>query len=296
MLGPRLVLGTAQLGMRYGINNRLGQPSQADAIEIVNAAWQGGIHEFDTAQSYGVSESVLGQAFAKIGIAGKAQVISKISPSEVSKGKVALDAALQGSLHALGMKSLKGLMLHDESQFDLWSHGLKGWFQEQQQRGLIERAGVSVYSPARALTALDTDGIDLVQIPSSIVDRRFEIAGVFRRAKELGKWVYLRSIFLQGALLMSPQELSDRSSFLLESVGKVHALAKKLAIPVTNLCFGYVIKKWPEAKIIIGAETAEQVRSNLRLAAQNYESLPLEEIEKSLGLFEEWILNPSLWP
>ena len=39
----RLVLGTAQLGMPYGIANRSGQPDASQARAIVEAAWEAGI-------------------------------------------------------------------------------------------------------------------------------------------------------------------------------------------------------------------------------------------------------------
>ena len=59
----RLVLGTAQLGMNYGIANQTGKPELATARNIVRTAWEGGIRCFDTAQGYGDSERILGIFF-----------------------------------------------------------------------------------------------------------------------------------------------------------------------------------------------------------------------------------------
>ena len=72
----RLVLGTAQLGMPYGIANKTGQPNMAAAESIVAGVWEGGVREFDTAQAYGESEIVLGKALKSLGIARQAKVIS----------------------------------------------------------------------------------------------------------------------------------------------------------------------------------------------------------------------------
>ena len=44
----RLVLGTAQLGMDYGIANITGQPVYNTARSIVQEAWESGICEFHT--------------------------------------------------------------------------------------------------------------------------------------------------------------------------------------------------------------------------------------------------------
>ena len=56
----RFVLGTAQLGMKYGICNSHGQPDEQECLSIVETAWNSGIRFFDTAQAYQESEKVLG--------------------------------------------------------------------------------------------------------------------------------------------------------------------------------------------------------------------------------------------
>ena len=74
-----LVLGTAQLGMKYGIKNRAGKPSLEKSYEIIQTAWNKNIRFFDTAHSYGESESILGKIFKDLKITDKVSVISKIS-------------------------------------------------------------------------------------------------------------------------------------------------------------------------------------------------------------------------
>src|SRR5207248_1409179 len=59
-----LTLGTAQLGMEYGIANRAGQPSRSLAVRIVREAIAHGVKALDTARSYGEAEDVLGEALA----------------------------------------------------------------------------------------------------------------------------------------------------------------------------------------------------------------------------------------
>ena len=54
----RLVLGTAQIGMQYGIANTTGQPDLVKAKAIIRDAWNGGIREFDSAQGYGEIEKI----------------------------------------------------------------------------------------------------------------------------------------------------------------------------------------------------------------------------------------------
>ena len=55
-----LILGTAQLGLNYGITNTNLKPSLSQALSILNKAYNNKIYMFDTAQAYGDSESKLG--------------------------------------------------------------------------------------------------------------------------------------------------------------------------------------------------------------------------------------------
>ena len=57
----KLTLGTAQLGMKYGIANQKGNLSINEANQIIKNAINFGINSFDTAQNYGQSEKILGK-------------------------------------------------------------------------------------------------------------------------------------------------------------------------------------------------------------------------------------------
>ncbi|MDO9028146.1 MAG: aldo/keto reductase, partial [Candidatus Roizmanbacteria bacterium] len=179
-----LVLGTAQLGFHYGIANKTGQPDQATATAIVQEAWKNGIREFDTAQVYGNSEVVLGKALSELGIAREARVISKFNPALDHLSAVAMSDALNESLRRLGVPYLFGMMLHKEEILSLWDKGLAEILHELVLSGRIKHIGVSVYSPDKAIQALNTDVVDMVQLPANILDRRFEKAGVLQLANE----------------------------------------------------------------------------------------------------------------
>ncbi len=55
----KLVLGTAQFGMDYGIANVGGKPLKKEVFRILDLAWEKGVRRFDTAPGYG-SEALLG--------------------------------------------------------------------------------------------------------------------------------------------------------------------------------------------------------------------------------------------
>ena len=56
----KLILGTVQFGLDYGINNRLGKPSKQKVFEILDYASQNEIKILDTADTYGSATELLG--------------------------------------------------------------------------------------------------------------------------------------------------------------------------------------------------------------------------------------------
>lgn len=292
---PMLVLGTVQFGLPYGVNNKVGQPDQMAATEIIRTAWDQGIREFDTAQDYGASEDVLGVAFAQLGIATEARVISKINPDIDHNNLRAMSDALDGSLMKLGVPRLDGLMLHQEGLLSLWHKGLGDILRGFVASGKVKRVGVSVYSPGKALEALDIDGMDIVQVPSNILDRRFEKLGIFELASQRKKQIYIRSVFLQGLILMNLEELPSRMSSVKHILEKINALAAEFGLTRQELALGYLKAKIPQAKLIIGVDTAQQVMANVMAWRGDFPERLKTRVIETFDQVDERILNPMLW-
>ena len=261
-----LVLGTVQLGMAYGINNPNGQPDLSVAKAMVHEAFSQGIVEFDTAQGYGQSETVLGLAFSSFKINDKVKVITKLDPILSEKQPATLIKGIHDSLEKLGVSSLGVLMLHREEQLSIWTAKLYPLLRPLQRVGKIKYFGVSVYTPQAAKLALETEGIDRVQIPSNILDNRFERAGIFSLARTYGKELYVRSVYLQGLLLMEHNKIPVPMQYALPFLTQLKALAEQYNVTIKELCLGYVLAKWPTTKVIVGAETITQVSENCRIA------------------------------
>lgn len=292
----RLVLGTVQLGIPYGIANKTGQPDQTTAQAIVQKAWENGIREFDAAQGYGDSEYVLGSALTALGIVSEARVITKFAPYLNHHDKSAMSKALDESLKRLRVPNLYGIMLHREEQLDLWHKGIGEVLLSFVQDGRVEKIGVSVYSPDRALQALETDGIEMLQVPSNLLDNRFLDAGVFRLADEKGKHIYIRSIFLQGLILMDLDELPGRMEFARPILERLVSISKKFGMTRQEIALGYLKAKVPNACIIFGAETPEQVEENVASWRKTFPGSLVAHLQEIFISVDERILNPVLWP
>lgn len=291
-----LVLGTAQFGSHYGIANKTGQPSQKTATAIVLEAWKNGIREFDTAQGYETSEEVLGKALKELRLMRDALVISKFDPNLDHLNSSTMFNAVGESLRRLGIPYLFGIMLHREEMLAFWDKGLAEIFHDLISSGRVKHTGVSVYSPEKALQALNADGIDMVQLPSNILDRRFEKAGVFELADRMDKKIYIRSVFLQGLILMDPEEIPEKMAYARSVIEKLKFFSKKAGLTRQELALGYIRAEMPNAEIVFGADTPEQVRGNRACWEKTLPATIISGIKQIFDDVDERILNPSLWP
>lgn len=289
----RLVFGTVQLGMPYGISNNRGKPNFNSACEIVNAVFDHGITRFDTAQDYGDSEEVLGRIFEKYKITSQVKVYSKLHSALDLRNKNTIQEAVDNSLNRLKIGQLEGLLLHDEEGVQFWDKGLGDVLYELVAKGKVKSIGVSFYTPQRAIDALSIDGIEMIQVPGNILDQRFENCGVFSKAKECNKNVFVRSVMLQGLLLMPLNRLPlsmKHMSFYLE---RLEQMALDLNLSRQELVLSYAATRWPGASVLFGAESVQQVIDNLRVFLKK----TFVKIDENIFVnVPENILNPMFWP
>ncbi len=291
-----MALGTAQLGMQYGVANVAGKPTPEVARDIVGAAWDAGIRFFDTAQAYENSETVLGAALSQHE-AGTAKLVTKLAPELGDTSASLIRASLVASCARLGVPRLWAILLHSESQLDQWSGYLGATLRDLRSAGLTSHLGVSIYSTSRALQALDLPDLTVVQVPANIFDRRMERAGVFRRAQELGKHVFVRSVYLQGLAAMEPEKLPHRLAFARPALNAYEEHCCATGGARDAFAVSYMRRKAPAATLVVGAETTAQVRRNIELAA----APPLD-----VDVVEAWdrrwpsdiaeLIDPSRWP
>lgn len=282
-----LVLGTVQLGMPYGVANKTGQPDQQTATEIIRAAWEGGISEFDTAQDYGQSEAVLGFAFQELGIADKVRVITKLSKNVDVQDETAVVEAVQKSIERLKVPALHAVLLHKKGEM--------GRLHSIVKNDLAKHIGMSVYVPESAIEALETDGVSVLQVPSNMLDRRFERAGVFERAKDSDVEIFVRSVFLQGLLLIDSKKMPLHMEFARSMVERIEKLAQQMNVTREVLALQYVKTAFPNAHVIVGAETAKQIRENVAAWNALTPKGILERVREECSAVDEHILDPRKW-
>jgi len=293
----RLILGTAQLGMPYGIANRSGPPDASQGRAIVEAAWETGIRTFDTARGYGDSELALGRALAEMKVSQEARIVTKVRiPADASQ-RGTLKKVVAESLDRLGVPQVYGLLWHGEQVLDVLDGGLRAVMADVVRDGMAIYWGVSVYTPARALQAIETGAFDLLQVPANVLDRRFAQAGVFEKAHERGIRIHIRSVFLQGLLLLDPEAVPPSMGFASPVLKFLRNISDEMDLTGCELALQYVKARFPYASVIIGTETAQQVRENgIAWSAGSMSDLWVKRLESAFPRVDVSILDPSKWP
>ena len=291
------VLGTAQLGSAYGVNNHDGKPAYETARDIVGTAWQLGVRQFDTARAYGDAEEILGRVFQELALSDGLEVHTKWNLNEVPDAQT-VEALFAETLERLQMNFVDTLYAHEFEGFDAATDEVKAAIGERISAGQLGHFAVSVYDPEQAFAAIEDELVSAVQIMGNAFDRRFEDSGFIAAAKEKNVRVFVRSLYLQGLLVMSPEKIPDRLDFTRDAVAAWRAFCAEREIAPEVFALQYAsLKGWGTP--VIGCDSADQVLENVRLLGEapavSREALPLWESSEAAQV-DGRIFDPRQWP
>lgn len=303
----KMVLGTAQVGLSYGIANTRGQPSREDARMIIKTAIANGVQYLDTARAYGDSEEVIKDALSA-GWQGRTKVITKLAPldecpkdADSATVNSFVDASLYQSMSALGVQQIDTLLLHRVAYLKAWNG--KAWRRllEHRERGRIQVLGASVQTPEELMAAMDNTDVAHIQLPINILDWRWqEISKEIQQTKaNRVLTIHARSLLLQGLLGSKERALWARSHVVKpEPVWRwLDDTCKKFKrSSIADLCISYVMGLCWVDGIVVGVETLEQLSENLAIVAKNsLTAAQVTFITDTRPKLEARSLNPALW-
>ena len=260
----KLALGTVQFGTDYGISNTSGKVPLKEIEDILKFCVDHDIDTIDTAQGYGDSEAVLGNFDIK-----NFKIITKINKN----------ASIDDSLTKLKVNSIYAIMFHKEDEIDLDSFKI---FEKYKNEKLVEKIGVSVYSVKKLEYIINNFNIDIVQLPFNLLDQRF--LDILPKLKEKKIEVHVRSVFLQGLLLMDTDNINeyfDNIKNILSSIPK----------PAISHALNFVKNIENIDKIVIGVTSKKELED----IYFHYNSIVKNVDYKKFKVDEEMYINPSKW-
>lgn len=288
----RLILGTAQFGMPYGVTNRFGQISLKDGRDIVELAFGLGISLVDSASSYGSSESVLGQylsEFPDMGVITKTIAIpsSTITLEDIENVR----KGVAWSLERLQRDHLEGLLIHHAG--DLQKPGGESLVElllQCKSQGFIRKIGISVYDEKEIDDALDLFKPDIVQLPLNIFDQRLVRTGHIEALRAAGIEIHARSTFLQGVLLAQKAALPVYFQKFSDNFLRYEAFLKENRLSPLRACLGFMVQQSGVDRVIVGVTSKAELNEIVAMLPDS--ALPPMDTLASSSLE---LIDPRMW-
>jgi len=284
----KLALGTAQFGLSYGIANRNGQVDRDTASAILSRARSAGIDTLDTAIAYGKSEQSLGE----IGV-DNWNVVSKLPELPESCPDVSdwVKKQVHGSLSRLKVKSLKGLLLHSPGQLlNEQGEALWGALQGIKLDGIVEKIGFSIYDPKDLDMFWNSFHPDIVQAPYNLLDHRLVSSGWLQCMHDAGVEVHVRSVFLQGLLLMKKEDRPEKFNRWLDLWNVWDGWLVEQRISPLQGCLASVMNDPRIGRVVVGVESVRQLEEILSST-----NTRLIEMPRNLQSNDLDLITPSRW-
>lgn len=280
-----LVIGTATFGTDYGIANRGRVQIESEALRILSEAQNFGISSIDTSPEYSIAEEIIGKFHSTH---EKFNCYSKISLNKLNSSTETLNS-LTNSLRMMKIKSLKGLYFHNSAELLARPAAqIEALIDAIQDTEKVEKVGASVYELSEILAVHERHPrISLFQVPENIADQRLRYSSEVESLSKSGIEFHVRSIFLQGLLLMEnpPAHLSSAQSFL----DKLRATANTRSCSPLELCVSYVKQLGWASKFIVGISESIQLRQILEAQECFDENIVIDET------IPNDILDPRRW-
>jgi len=286
MHSSRFILGTVQFGMDYGINNSLGKPSKQKVFEILDNAYEENITELDSADVYGNAQELIVEYI-------RSKKRDFLVNTKFRDGEISISKQLQQTLQQLHLTKANVYFFHRFE--DMLHHpGSLDELLDLKGKGLIAKTGVSIYTNEEFFKTIKTKNIDVIQLPLNLLDNYSKRGDLVCMAKEQGKILQVRSVFLQGLFFKKQQTWPPHLLPLFKYVSRLQEIASKYDLTMYDLALNYVLSKKEIDRVIIGIDSVEQLVNNIRVQKITMNEELSGKID-AINVEEESLLYPYNW-
>lgn len=204
-----IIIGTAQFGQKYGISKNNKKTKLIEQKKIIKLAYKNNFKILDSALYYGNISKVLNKFKLN-----KFQIILKIKSIDILKfikkfneNYAIFDKKIIKKFH----KNTNIILLYD---FDKLSESKKKkvfqFMKNLIKKKIIIKFGYTVYDFFKIKDMCTKYQPNIIQCPFNIIDRRLSEKKLINYFKKNKIEIHVRSIFLQGLLLMNKNQLSKK--------------------------------------------------------------------------------------
>lgn len=294
-------LGTVQLGLTYGLGEHSEKPTEEAAFAILDRAVDLGVNTLDTANNYGDSEAVIGRWLTRRKAEGKKlpYIVTKVGPLKHGSYDILRDDVLyqlEGCMKRLCIDKLDIFMLHDYEDYAQDRDAMQKIFADIKSQGLYDYSAISAYS-RHDYGVIAESGFDATQIPINVFDWGQIENGGMQKLADSGMMIFTRSVFLQGLVFHTPEDLDPRMDFCFPYLNRFIELYKEFELSPAALALSFVLSLPGVTQAVMGCDTADQVESNCKLFDQTV-TLSQDQLDKLHDAFhgiDPRVINPGTW-
>ncbi len=290
----KIGLGTVQFGLNYGLANISDICTDNELENIISYAKLNNVNLLDTAPVYGNAEKRLGQTNQMINF----KIISKVFQD--NNGKYDTQKVISGvknSLNDLKVNSIYGFLCHNSET--LKSDDTKELLEQLvtlKNEGFCKKIGISIYDTDDVDFIISNNKIDIVQLPLNLFNQSFFKKGLLKKLKDNEIEVHVRSVFLQGLLLMSVSEVTNRIPRALPYMKNLLKISNLYSTTPLSLALGFVSNIEEVDRIIVGVTSLQQFKQIIENYGLQVEPRGLYELNVEDNIISDprsWILHPE---
>lgn len=282
----KLIFGTVQLGIDYGINNNSGKPSFQDALQLLQSASESGMKIIDTADGYGDAIKIIAAYHENN---APFEVITKFSALPY----INIQIYVQQVLERLHVDHIYGLMYHKYADFIKYPH-LTDLLTIEKEKGNINHIGVSVYTNEELKDCIEHDSIDIIQLPYNLLDNYSQRGHLLKKAKAKNKIIHTRSVFLQGLFFKPVDSLPEKLVPLKTYLKQLKEIEQTSNCSMHELALNYAVHTGEVDNVLFGAEKIMQLQMNIDGIKKEF-SEDVFELVNTIAVKEKELLNPANW-
>ena len=193
-------------------------------------------------------------------------------------------------LKQLKLNKVEGLLIHNQNT---WGNNNTKLFAENLiKTKKVNHIGVSIYDqkfiPEDSLASI-------IQVPGNIFNYKLLTSKKLERFINKGGEVHVRSVFIQGLILMSPNKIPDFFSKLVTPLEVFHTFCKKHDVHPITLSTGCIFKLMPQCKLVIGIDSVEQLDEIINKANMQVSDSIINEALKIGKQYSSSLWDPRNW-
>lgn len=282
----KIILGTANFNLNYGINRDNQKFSINSIKQILDFSQKNNILNIDTASKYRGVEKKLGNFNLK-----RFKISTKLNliPRDYKNIESYILSKIKKSIKNLNINKIENYFLHNPNDFikSKFKNKIYQTLVKAKKIGLINNIGISVYDMKELNEIIKKYKIDVVQIPYSLFDRRFE--KMINKLKKKKINVQIRSIFLQGILLYQLSKLPKKFLRFKEFV-KLNKWIEKKKIERIEASINFVKRNKNIDNFVFGFNNLQQLRKICKLYKKKSYIFPKKIFSNNIKL-----IDPRKW-